>query len=245
MTLSITRLAGNLTKKSVIKGDDAAKLLVRAEKDDAVTKTEMRAMGKVAALPDSRFERSGKDVHYRVDELRGSHAWAKRLLEAQLVVKSTVPGIRLSFDTKVTVERGDYGDAYYRQLTLEMKGQKAGKDGTLTFEYGKFKVSVPVKKGDSAANLFGKVERRLQRQQNGSMTVIGGFEADKRGNWSIGFGIHRIAPMNEVEKLKSERSALWTDLMIFRSEDAPDAIVGPLIKAIEELDAEIAAREGK
>src|SRR5687767_14503822 len=82
MPPTIQQRANSLAHKSIVKGQDAARLVSMAEKDEKITKTEVRAMEKVAKLPNDRFEKSGTDVHYSVDELCGSAEWFSKLLGA-------------------------------------------------------------------------------------------------------------------------------------------------------------------
>lgn len=240
MPVSISQKATTLSHKPTIKSKDASDLVYIAEKDEKITRTEANALGKIAKLPDSRFEKySNGAIPSSVDELRGSAEWSKDLLGCKLDVKSTVPGLSMSFDKHVSVETSDYGNSYHRFLNLQMKGKKAGKDGTLAFEYGGYKVSVKVKKGQSAASIFGAVERRVLAQQNGAMSIRGGYDSDRVLNPSIGFGIHRTSPMTPVERLQFEKRMLEADLIELRMEDAPDVITQPVIEAIEKLEAKI------
>jgi len=245
MANSISQRANVLAKQTVIKGEDAAKLLSMAEKDDKITSVEAKALTKVAKLPNDRFEKDGTSVSSSVDSLRSSSDWANELLAAKLDVKSSVPGLSVSFDKAVTVEESEYGNNYHRFLNVEMKGKTAGKDGSLSFEYGDFKVTVPVKKGMSAQRIFNAVESKVVAQQNGAMSIRGGLESDRVLNPSIGFGIHRTTPPSAVEKLQMARNELQADLMEAQQENAPDAITKPIIAQIKELDAKIKKAGGE
>jgi len=240
MTTTISQKARILTQQPVIKGRDASDLVITAEKDEKITKTEAKALDQVAKLPDNRFEKySNGELVSAVDNLRSSAEWAKELLDCPLSVKSTVPGLSVSFDRHVSVEDSDYGNLYHRFLNVQMKGKQASQDGTLAFEYGGYKVSVKIKKGQSAENIFGRVERCVMPQQNGAMTVRGGYDSDRVLNPSIGFGIHRTAPMTPIERLQFEKSMLEADLAELRMEEAPDVLIQPVIDAIENLEAKI------
>lgn len=240
MPTTITQRANALAHKNIVKSDDASKLVALAEKDEKITRTESRAMEKVAKLPDDRFQKYDNGaLPSAVDELRGSAEWSKDLLDCKLDVKSTIPGVTVSFDKHVSVDVGEYGNSYHRFLNIQMKGKTASKDGALSFEYGDFKVTVQVKKGWTAERVFNAVERRVLAQQNGAMSVRGNFDSARVLNPSVGFGIHRTAPMTAVEKLEFDRRMLEVDLMELRMEDAPDAIVKPVLDAIAKLDAKI------
>lgn len=238
---TIREKATTLTHKKLIKGGDAARLMSMAEKDEKITRTEVNAMARVAKLPDDRFEKTGAGVHGSVEELRGSADWAKDLLDAKLEVKSSVSGLTVSFDKHVTVEPDDgYGASYHRFLNVQLKGKTAAQSGKLSFEYGDFKVTVPIKKGQSAESIFNAVESRVLQQQNGAMSIRGGLDGGKVLNASIGFGIHRTAPMTPLERVQHERNMLWADLVELQMEEAPDVLTKPLIDALAKLDAKIA-----
>jgi len=240
MPVSISQKATTLSHKPVIKSKDASDLVYIAEKDEKITKTEAKALDKIAKLPDSRFEKYANGALVNsVDELRGSAEWSKDLLGCKLDVKSTVPGLGVTFDKHVSVETSEYGNSYHRFLNLQMKGKQAGKDGTLAFEYGGFKVSVKIKKGQSAQSIFGAVERRVLAQQNGAMSVRGGYDSDRVLNPSTGFGIHRTSPMTPLERLQFEVRMLEADLIELRMEDAPEVLTQPIIDAIDKLQAKI------
>jgi len=240
MPVSISQKATTLSHKPTIKSKDAADLVYIAEKDEKITKTEAKALDKIAKLPDSRFEKySNGAIPSSVDELRGSAEWSKDLLDCKLDVKTSVPGLSVSFDKHVTVETGDYGNLYHRFLNLQLKGKQATKDGTLAFEYGGYKVSVKIKKGQSAESIFNAVERRVLPQQNGAMSIRGGYDSDRVLNPSIGLGIHRTAPMTPLEKLQYAKRMLEADLMELRMEEAPDVLVQPVLDEIAKLEAKI------
>jgi hypothetical protein len=244
MPVSISQKATTLSHKSMIKSKDASDLVAIAEKDEKITKAEATALDKIAKLPDSRFEKySNGELVNSVDELRGSAEWSKELLGCKLDVKSTVPGLSVAFDKHVSVETSDYGNNYHRFLNLQMKGKKATRDGTLAFEYGGYKVSVKIKKGQSAESIFNAVERRVLAQQNGAMSIRGGYGSDRVLNPSIGFGIHRTSPMTPLERLQFERRMLEADLIEANMEEAPDVITDPIKEAIARLDAKIAKLE--
>lgn len=245
MATTIQQRAAALARKPIIKDQDAARLLSLAEKDEKITSVEARALGKVAGLPNDRFEKRGASVTGSVSDLRSSSEWATELLAAKLDVKSTVPGLSVSLDKAVTVEVGDYGNSYHRFLNVEMKGKTAGKDGSLSFEYGDFKVTVPVKKGMSAARIFNAVESKVLHQQNGAMTVRGGMDSPRVLNPSIGFGIHRTAPMTALERLQFQKRELEMDLMECNMEGAPDAITRPILDAIQALEVKIKKAGGE
>lgn len=240
MPISISSKAANLAHKPVIKSKDASDLVSIAEKDEKITKTEARALDKIARLPDSRFEKYANGALVNsVDELRGSAEWSKDLLACTLEVKTTVPGLSVTFDKHVSVETGDYGNSYHRFLNLQMKGKQATRDGALAFEYGGFKVKVKIKKGQSAASIFNAVERRVLAQQNGAMSVRGGFDSDRVLNPSVGLGIHRTSPMTALERLQFDKRMLEADLIELRMEDAPDVITQPVLDAIAAIEAKI------
>ncbi|MBI5494926.1 MAG: hypothetical protein HY904_07840 [Deltaproteobacteria bacterium] len=243
MATTIQQRASALANKTHIKGRDAAGLVSMAEKDEKITRVEARAMDKVGRLKNDRFEKSGAEVHSSVDELRGSAEWSRELLDCKLDVKSSVPGLTVAFDKHVTVETGEYGNTYCRFLNLQMKGKTAGKDGSLAFEYGGFKVTVPVKKGMTAERIFNSVERRVLSQQNGAMTVRGGFDSARVLNPSVGFGVHRTAPMTPVERLQYDKRMLEADLIEMNMEGAPDALTRPILDEIRKLEARIAKLE--
>lgn len=245
MATTIQQRANTLAHKTTIKGREAGSLVSMAEKDEKITKVEANALSKVAKLKNDKFEKVEGKVASGVEDLRWTAERSQKLLDTPLDVKSTVPGLSVRFDKHVSVDADEYGTSYHRFLNLEMKGKTASKDGTLSFEYGDFKVSVPVKKGQKAESIFNAVERKVLAQQNGAMSVRGGFDSDRVMNPSVGFGIHRTAPMTKVERLEFERNQLWADLMIMQSEEAPESLTRPLAREIEKLDAQIKKlREG-
>ncbi len=239
MASTIQQRAAALAQKTTIKARDAGGLVTLAEKDEKVTKTEANALSKVARLGNDRFEKIQGKVASAVEDLRLTAELTQKLLNTPLDVKSSVPGLTVAFDKHVSVDAGEYGTSYHRFLNVQMKGKTAAADGTLAFEYGDFKVTVPVKKGQKAETIFNAVERKVLAQQNGAMSIRGGFDNDRVLNPSIGLGIHRTAPMTKVEKLQFERNMLWADLMIMNSEGAPNSLTRPLAKEIEKLDAQI------
>ena len=236
-----------ISAKKPIKDADVSKLQSMAEKDNKITPVEAKALSKVAALKDDRFVKgTSGEVSGAVDDIRSVAATAKELLDAKVVVHSTVPNLKIAFEKAVNVTPDDgYGASYERFLNLTMKGNTASKDGSVSFEYGDFKVTVPVKKGEKAQTIFNAIESKVLAQQNGAMSIRGGEFGPRTMNPSVGFGIHRATHTTKLEKMEIARNLFWADFVEAQQQGAPDAIIKPMQKQLDAMDKAIEKERAK
>ncbi len=192
MSTTLTTQVNALVKMPKITDAAANRLIQTVNKDEKVTRTEAKALGKIAALPDDRWVNQADNDVWRdtITEVRDYADTANKLFDMHFKVTSSVPGVdvKLGGTLKVVNEDvfNDMGqavsshDEYQRTLGVTITGNKLVKDGTLSFEYGKFKVNVEVKKGMSRETLFNRIESKLLRQQ-GALSVEG-FDPGSRAH---------------------------------------------------------------
>jgi hypothetical protein len=157
----------------------------------------VKLLQKVASLPDSKFvdKKNPDAVKSARDELRGYADGLKEMQSVKFAVKSSVPGIevKMSKDFAV-VDLDTFGYQHEMMLQVTMKDDKAKASGHVTFEYGKFKVNVEVKKGQDRETVVGRIESALLNQQD-AMNVS---YPDKNGTTT--FNLHRYKPLTAAER---------------------------------------------
>lgn len=214
MTTKLTQLVPSVLKDKRLDYRDTAKLTAAATwaaPKARLTKADAAALKKVASLPDSLFvdKKAPSYVKAQRDEIRDYAESIKALQRVRLEVQSKVPGISVGLKNDLAVvDLDELG--YQHELILEVKmpGKKAEADGTLAFRYGNFTVSVDVKKGQSRESIMGRIEAKLERQQE----ALRGGEATET---SREFLLHRFRPLTPAEQKQRNDLIAASDAMLW------------------------------
>ncbi len=214
MATKLTRVVPSALKDKRIDYPDAAKLTAAVTWDapnGRLTKADAAVLKKVASLPDSIFvdKKQPSYVKAQRDELREYAESIKALQRVRLDVQSKVPGITVQLKNDLAVvDLDDRG--YQHELILEVKmpAKKAEADGTLAFQYGNFTVAIDVKKGQSRESIMGRIEARLERQQENLRP--GASTEDSRE-----FLLHRFRPLTAEEKKARDERIARQDAMLW------------------------------
>jgi hypothetical protein len=161
-----------------------------------ISKAFATLLKRLAAMPDSAFVDRKQPSYVRAqrDEIRDYAESIKALQRVRLEVQSKVPGIHVGLkEDLAVVDLDELG--YQHELILEVKmpGKKAEADGTLSFQYGNFTVSIDVKKGQTRESIMSRLEGRLQRQQE-ALTKGASTETSRE------FLLHRFRPLTAEER---------------------------------------------
>lgn len=218
LATKLTQVVTSALKDKRITYREAAKLTAAATWDAPkarLTKADAAALKKVASLPDNSFvdKKAPTYVKAQRDEIRDYAESIKALQRVRLEVESKVPGIQVGLKNDLAVvDLDELG--YQHELILEVKmpGKKAEADGTLAFQYGTFKVSVEVKKGQSRESIMGRIESRLLRQQE-AMTVGESTETSRE------FLLHRFRPLTAEERKQRDDLIAAHDAMLWGGPD--------------------------
>jgi hypothetical protein len=89
-----------------------------------------------------------------------------------------------------------------------MPGKKAEADGKLEFQYGNFKVSIDVKKGQTRESIMNRLESRLLRQQE---AMSGGEKTETTRE----FLLHRFRPLTDQERKQRDDLIAAHDAMLW------------------------------
>jgi hypothetical protein len=199
-SIKLQKAVTTALKDGKITTNEASKIsgaITYDNKAKVLTPADVKLLQKVASLPDSKFV-DGKNpdaVKSARDELRDYASSLKEMQGVKFTSKSSVPGIevKMSKDFAV-VDLESFGYQHEMMLQVTMKDDKAKAGGHVTFEYGKYKVNVEVKKGQDRETVIGRIESALLRQQD-AMNVS---YPDKHGTTT--FNLHRFKPLTAAER---------------------------------------------
>jgi len=214
LATKLTQVVPSALKDKRITYPEAAKMTAAVTWDAPnarLTPRDAAALKKVASLPDSTFvdKKQPSYVKAQRDELRDYAESIRALQRVRLDVQSKVPGIQVGLKKDLAVvDLDELG--YQHELILEVKmpGKKAEADGTLAFQYGNFKVSIDVKKGQSRESIMGRIESRLLRQQE---AMTGGEVTET----SREFLLHRFRPLTAEERKQRDDLIAAHDAMLW------------------------------
>ena len=204
---------GKINSREASKISDA---ITWDNKTGKLTPGDVKLLQKVASLPDSKFEdRKNKDaIRSQRDELRDYASGLTQMQGVHFKVKSQVPGIEVKMAREFAiVDLESFGYQHERILEVTMKDPKAKADGRVTFEYGKYKVNVEVKKGQSRDTVVGRIESALLRQQEALTTSW----PDENG--TTRFNLHRFKPLTAAERKERLEWMARMDAMLFGGPD--------------------------
>jgi hypothetical protein len=156
---------------------------------------DVKLLQKVASLPDSKFidKKQPEAIKSQREELREYASSLKDMQGVRFAVKSAVAGIevKLAKDFAI-IDLDSFGYQHERILEVTMKDPKAKADGKVSFEYGKYKVLVEVKKGQSRESVVGRIESALLRQQEAMQATS--------DDTTTRFMLHRFRPLTSSER---------------------------------------------
>lgn len=214
MSTKLSRVVASALKDKRITYPEAAKLTAAATWDAPkarLSKADAAALKKVASLPDAMFvdKKQPSYVKAQRDEIRDYADSIRALQKVRLEVQSKVPGISVGIKGDLAVvDLDELG--YQHELILEVKmpAKKAEADGTLAFQYGTFKVSIDVKKGQTRDSIMARLESRLLRQQE---AMTGGEATESTRE----FLLHRFRPLTAEERQQRDALIAANDAMLW------------------------------
>jgi hypothetical protein len=214
-SVKLRKVVTTALKDGKINSTEASKIsgaITYDNKAGKLSPADVKLLQKVASLPDTRFEDKKRPdaIKSQRDELREYASSLKDMQGVKFAVKSSVPGIevKMSKDFAV-VDLESFGYQHEKMLQVTMKDEKARASGHVTFEYGKYKVNVEVKKGQDRDTVVGRIESALLRQQE-AMTVS---YPDKNGTTT--FNLHRFKPLTAAERKERLEWMSRMDAMLF------------------------------
>lgn len=216
-SVKLQKVITTALKDGKITSNEASKISAGITWDNKAGKlspTDVKLLQKVASLPDSKFvdKKQPEAIKSQREELRDYASSLKDMQGVKFQVKSSVPGIEVKMARDFAIiDLDSFGYQHERILEVTMKDAKAKADGKVGFEYGKYKVSVEVKKGQSRESVVGRIESALLRQQEAMQTSYD--EGTTR------FMLHRFKPLTPTERKERLEWMSRMDAMLYGGPD--------------------------